>query len=157
MEHKRNRTYRLEHGVDATEDHTMTKEEFWAQLETLMHEDEEKVPQLILTACDEHLTIPMVMNSSPRNVRSPRNSLLLGRSAVSHASIKTKFGNYAYCNTGWTPSGPMAETATILETDLEGLLEDLKDMGYDGICFVYKTGAAGDIEFHGFDWADFRM
>ena len=140
----------------------MTKEEFWAQLETLMHEDEEKVPQLILTACNEHLTIPVVMNSSPRNVRSPRKALHKAlpqhnSAQISHVSIKTKFGNYAYCNTGWTPSGPMAETATIMETALEGLLEDLKDMGYDGICFVYNTGAAGDIEFHGFDWADFRM
>ena len=130
----------------------MTKEEFWSQLETLMHEDEEKVPQLILAARGEHLTLPMVMKSSPQNH-------LLRRSTpqVSNTSIKTKFGNYAYCNTGWTPSGPMPDTAKIMETDLEGLLEDLKDMGYDGICFVYKTGSAGDIEFHGFDWADFGM
>ena len=117
----------------------MTKEQFWAQLETLMHGDEEKVPQLILAARDEHLSIPMVMNCGPQ---------------ISFASIKTKFGNYAYCNTGWTPSGPMAKTTKILETDLEGLLEDLKDMGYDGICFVY--GEAGEIDFHGFDWADFE-
>ena len=113
----------------------MTKEEFWSQLETLMHEDEETVPQLILAARDEHLTLPIVMKCPLQRSSAP----------VSHASIKTKFGNYAYCNTSWTPSGPMPDTAKIMETDLEGLLEDLKDMGYDGICFVYKTGSAGDI------------